>query len=83
MLNAKKGTTGAIFIMSLVWRSPWQRIESKTSRTRCQHSITRLPRRWLDWNVLLQREKWLLQLRKTKTKTLATSIILWQRSVIW
>ena len=40
-----KGTTGTIFITSLVWRGPWLRIEPGTSRTRCQHSTTRLSRR--------------------------------------
>ena len=39
-----KGTTGTIFIMSLVWRGPWLEIEPGTSRTRCQHSTTRLSR---------------------------------------
>ena len=36
-----KGTTGTIFIMSLVWLG----IEPGTSRTECQHSTTRLSRR--------------------------------------
>ena len=40
MLN--KGTTGTIFIASLVWRGPWLGIEPGTSLTRCQHSTTRL-----------------------------------------
>ena len=35
-----KGTTGTIFITSLVWCSP------RTSHTRSQHSTTRLSRRW-------------------------------------
>ena len=52
-----KGTTGTIFIMSLVWRDPWLEIEPGTSRTRCQHSTTRLSRRrWsvtVCWLVLL------------------------------
>ena len=39
------GTTGTIFITSLVWRSPWLGIEPGTSRTRSQHSTTRLSRR--------------------------------------
>ena len=43
MLN--KGTTGTIFITSLIWRGPWLRIEPGTSHTRSQHSITRLFRR--------------------------------------
>ena len=34
----------SIFITSLVWRDP-SRIEPETSRTRCQHSTTRLSRR--------------------------------------
>ena len=42
MLN--KGTTGTIFITSLVWRGPWLGIEPGTSRTWSQHSITRLLR---------------------------------------
>ena len=40
-----KGTTGTIVITSLVWRGPWLGIEPGTSRTRCQHSTTRLSRR--------------------------------------
>ena len=40
-----KGTTGTIFITSLVWRGPWLGIEPGTSRTRCQYSTTRLSRR--------------------------------------
>jgi len=40
-----KGTTGTIFITSLVWRGPWLEIEPGTSRTRSQHSKTRLSRR--------------------------------------
>ena len=40
-----KGTTGTIFITSLVWRGPWLGIEPGTSRTRRQHSTTRLSRR--------------------------------------
>ena len=43
-----KGTTGTIFITSLVWCAPWLGIEPGTSRTRSQHSSTRLSRRrWL------------------------------------
>ena len=42
MLN--KGTTGTIFITSLVWLGPWLGIEPGTSRTRSQHSTTRLLR---------------------------------------
>ena len=37
-----KGTTGTIFITSLVWRGPWLGIETRTSRTRSQHSTTSL-----------------------------------------
>ena len=40
-----KGTTVTIFITSLVWRGPWLGIEPGTSRTRSQHSTTRLSRR--------------------------------------
>ena len=40
-----KGTTGTIFITSLVWRDPWLGIEPGTSRTRGQHYTTRLSRR--------------------------------------
>ena len=40
-----KGTTGTIFITSLVWRGPWLGIEPGTSRPRSQHSTTRLSRR--------------------------------------
>ena len=45
-----KGTTGTIFIKSLVWRSPWLGIEPGTFRTRCQHSTTRLSRRRFFFN---------------------------------
>ena len=51
-----KGTTGTIFITSLVWRGPWLGIEPGTSRTRSQHYTTRLSRRrwhiWLLTNVI-------------------------------
>ena len=40
-----KGTTGSIFITSLVWRGPWLGIEPGTSRTRSQHYTIRLSRR--------------------------------------
>ena len=40
-----KGTTGNIFITSLVWSGPWLGIETGTYRNRSQHSITRLSRR--------------------------------------
>ena len=39
------GTTGTIFITSLVWRGPWLGIEPGTSHTRSQDPITRLSRR--------------------------------------
>ena len=42
MLN--KGTTGTIFITSLIWRGPWLGIEPETSRTRSQHYTNRLSR---------------------------------------
>ena len=48
MLN--KGTTGTIFITSLVWRGPWLGIEPGTPRTRNQYSTTWLTRRRL-YNV--------------------------------
>jgi len=35
-----KGTTGTIFITSLVWRGPWLGIEPGTSRTRSQQYTT-------------------------------------------
>ena len=41
----KKGTTGTIFKTSLVWRGPWLGIEPGSSRTRNQHSTTRLSMR--------------------------------------
>ena len=41
-----KGTTGTILKTSLVWRGPWLGIEPGTSCTQCQHSTTRLSRRW-------------------------------------
>ena len=40
-----KGTTGTIFMKSLVWRGPWLGIEPGTSRTRSQHYTTRLSTR--------------------------------------
>ena len=40
-----KGTTGTIFITSLVWRGPWLGFEHVTSRAWNQHSTTRLSRR--------------------------------------
>ena len=45
LFNGTKGTTGTIFITSLVWHCPWLGIEPGTSRTRCQHSTTRLSRK--------------------------------------
>ena len=42
-----KGTTGTIFITSLVWHGLWLGIEPGTSRTQSQHSTTRLSRRRL------------------------------------
>ena len=41
-------TTGTIFITSLVWHGPWLGIEPGTSRTRRQHSTTRLSRRLVN-----------------------------------
>ena len=43
MLN--KGTTGTIFITSLVWHGPCLGIEPGTTRIRSRHSTTRLSRR--------------------------------------
>ena len=40
-----KGTTGTVFITSLVWRGPWLGIEPGTSRTRSHYYTTRLSRR--------------------------------------
>ena len=40
-----RGTTGTIFITSLVWCCPWLGSESGTSHTRSQHYTTRLSRR--------------------------------------
>ena len=53
MLN--KGTTGTIFITSLVWRGPGLGIQPRTSRTQCQHSTTRLSRRRYEytWHMSL------------------------------
>ena len=42
---SNKGTRGTIFITSLEWRGLWLGIEPGTSRTRSQHSTTRLSRR--------------------------------------
>ena len=44
-LSVDKGTSGTIFITSLVWRGPWLGIEPGTSRTQSHHSTTRLSRR--------------------------------------
>ena len=55
MFNAKQGNyLVPFFITYLVWRGPWHGIEPWTSRTRCQHSTTRLSRRryvllWFTW----------------------------------
>ena len=48
-----KETTGTIFITSLVWHGPWLGIEPGTSRTRYQHSTTRLSRRRWKRKVFL------------------------------
>ena len=46
MLSAiNKGTTGTIFITYFVWCGAWLGIDPGTSRTRSQHSTTRLSRR--------------------------------------
>ena len=45
MFSAKRGN---FFITSLIWRGPWLGIELGTSRTRSQHSTTRLSRRLYD-----------------------------------
>mgnify|MGYP007133224162 CR=1 FL=1 len=47
MIIPNKGTTGTIFMTSLVWRGPLLGTEPGTSRTRSQHSTTRLSRRRL------------------------------------
>ena len=47
MFSAKQGNYWYHFITSLVWRGPWLGIEPRTSRTRSQHSTTRLSRRRL------------------------------------
>ena len=60
-----RGTTGTIFITSLVWRGLWLEIEPGTSRTRCQHSTTRLSRRrwvFVKAKFVYLREQKLLQL---------------------
>ena len=46
MLSAKQGNYWDFFITSLVWRGPWLGTEPRTSLTGCQHSTTRLSRRW-------------------------------------
>ena len=51
-----KGTTGTIFITSLVWHGLWLGIEPGTSRTQSQHSTTRLSRRQLEF--LWSRGRW-------------------------
>ena len=62
MFSAKQGTTGTIFITSLVWRDPWLGIEPGTSRTRSQHYITRLSMRRLI-NTEQNRTWYLFQLK--------------------
>ena len=52
-----KGTTDTSFITSLVWRGPWLGIEPGTSRTRRQHSTTRLSRRRWFMNMPLIKGK--------------------------
>ena len=54
-----KGTTGTIFITSLVWRGPWLGIEHGTSRTRSQHYTTRLSRRWCNAIEVRQLRRWI------------------------
>ena len=49
----KKGTSGTMFITSLVWRGPWLGIEPGTYRTRSQHSTTRFSRRRYMWFCLI------------------------------
>jgi len=39
MLMSNKGTTGTIFITSLVWRSPWQGIEPQQAIEKAVHGI--------------------------------------------
>ena len=43
------GTTGTIFITSLVWHGPCRRIEPETSRTRSQHYTNR---RWFAYSIM-------------------------------
>ena len=63
------GTTGSIFITSLVWRGPWLGIEPGTSRSRSQHSTTRLSRRRLcDW--------WPIAIERLLVDTLIDCIVL-------
>ena len=50
-----KGSTGTIFITSLVWRGPWLGIESGTTRIRSQHYTNRLSRRRLSFITFLNR----------------------------
>ena len=45
MSSAKQGNYWYHFITSLVWRGPWLVIEPGSSRTRSQHSTTRLSMR--------------------------------------
>ena len=56
LFNVECQTTGTIFIASLVWRDPWLGIELWTSRTRSQHSTTRLSRRRyvLQWSFAIK-----------------------------
>ena len=60
MLGAKQVNYWHHFSTSLVWCGPWLRIEPGTSRTRSQHSTTRLSRR--QWKSKVERCNLLIQL---------------------
>ena len=45
-LVPNKGTTGTIFITSLVWGGPWLGIEPRPPALKSQHYTTKLLRRW-------------------------------------
>ena len=73
-----KGTTGTIFITSLVWRGPWQGIEPGTSRSRSQHSTTRLSRRRY---LLVEKELYQTSKRDLSSK-FEINVLVLQRNVL-
>ena len=59
MLSDEQGNSWYHFITSLVWRGPWLGIEPVTSRTRSQHSTTRVSRRrWIKSLEIVTQMEW-------------------------